>query len=176
MPSTSYQQLKQDTELPFQSGVHNGCTLLQIEPSSPWINSFDAAGDYGRTSRQGSSASAGEWHPPLFPGPSDLTPQPYSSAPVYQPGTNADNTNNNDNSLLTLHPTLPPTVKVVPYSTYPDMRSLPPQARKITHATSYGSTMMRRTSTSKSLSVLWKSTSVRGVFAAVVETVVMIYG
>ena len=66
VPSTSYQQLNQGTELPFQSGGDNGWTLPQIEPSSPWIDSFDAAGDYGRTSRQGSSASAGEWHPLCF--------------------------------------------------------------------------------------------------------------
>ena len=67
---------------------------------------------------------------PLFPGPSDLTPQPYPSAPVYQPGINTHNMDSTDNSLLTPHPTLPPTVKVLPSSTYPDMRSLSPRARK----------------------------------------------
>ncbi|KAL2042578.1 hypothetical protein N7G274_004337 [Stereocaulon virgatum] len=128
-PSTPYQECDRDTDSPFQSGPINDWTLPQIEACSPWIDPLDAI-DHGRISRQFNSASSVEQPPPPFPGPSDLALQPFTSVPVYPPGTHIHSTHSNDNSLLSSHTTPSAPVKVLPSSALLDVRPPSSQARK----------------------------------------------
>ena len=127
--STPHQERNYDIVPPFQSGPVNDWILPKIEPCSPWIDPFDA-GDCGRISRECNSASAVEWHPPLFPGPSGLALQPFTSVPVYPAGTQTRSTNTNDNSRLSSHTTPTATVKVLSSSALPDLRPPSSQARR----------------------------------------------